>query len=337
MKRDGVLCKISIVLPSLNVVEYIEECLTSVISQTLVDIEIICVDACSEDGTADILNKYASADPRINVINCKKRSYGYQVNLGIQMSQGEYIGIVETDDFIDRRMYEILYMYAKENDLDCVKGDFWYTTGKQACYVRERKYAVKCHSDYYNVLISDNLRDKFMGYMYTWAGIYKKDFLVNNEIFHNESDGASYQDNGFWFQTMMYSKRLMFIPYALYNLRRDNPDSSFFSTGKIKAISEEYDFIHTKIEEAEVEDKDQLFKLCSLYRLKNQIGRLANVSADSVKDCFSIMVDDLKKAREKQELEYGIFDDKLVKYAEYALNGGTAVTYLDFLKEYGLE
>ena len=86
--------KISVILPSLNVGTYIEECLHSVIKQTLTDIEIICVDAGSTDGTLEILEKYAAEDERITVIRATKKSYGYQMNLGIDAARGEYIGIV---------------------------------------------------------------------------------------------------------------------------------------------------------------------------------------------------------------------------------------------------
>ena len=116
--------KISIIMPSLNVVPYIRECLESVISQTLQDIEILCVDAGSTDGTQDILYEYAEKDARIQVIASVQKSYGHQMNLGIENASGEYIGIVETDDFILPEMYEEMYAYAKENDAEFVKSDF---------------------------------------------------------------------------------------------------------------------------------------------------------------------------------------------------------------------
>ena len=86
--------KISIIMPSLNVVEYIDECIKSVLNQTLTDIEILCVDAGSEDGTWEKLEQYASNDVRVKLIRSERKSYGYQMNLGIKAAKGEYIGIV---------------------------------------------------------------------------------------------------------------------------------------------------------------------------------------------------------------------------------------------------
>ena len=96
------MSEISVIMPSLNVRPYIEKCLGSVVSQSFKDLEIICVDAGSTDGTLEIINEFARKDSRIKVINSDIKSYGYQMNLGIRYAKGEYIGIVETDDFIDR-------------------------------------------------------------------------------------------------------------------------------------------------------------------------------------------------------------------------------------------
>lgn len=97
---------ISIIMPSLNVKEFMEECISSVMNQSLKNIEIICVDAGSTDGTLEIINKCAQDDSRIKVFHSDKKSYGYQMNLGISKAQGDYIGIVETDDFIDEKLNE---------------------------------------------------------------------------------------------------------------------------------------------------------------------------------------------------------------------------------------
>ena len=101
--------KISIIMPALNVGAYIRECLHSVIEQTLEDIEIIVVDAGSTDGTLEIINEFALVDKRIQVVHSKIKSYGYQLNLGFSLAKADYIGIVETDDYIMKDMYECLY------------------------------------------------------------------------------------------------------------------------------------------------------------------------------------------------------------------------------------
>lgn len=118
--------KISVILPSLNVKQYIEQCIESVLNQTLEDIEIICVDAGSDDGTLEILKKYSELDSRIKLIHSDIKSYGHQLNLAIEQSKGEYIGIVETDDYIDENMYEVLYDLTDNGVVDISKVNFYH-------------------------------------------------------------------------------------------------------------------------------------------------------------------------------------------------------------------
>ena len=91
---------LTVILPSLNVVQYIGQCLTSVINQSYMDLEIICVDAGSTDGTLDIIKQYADSDKRVRIINCDEKSYGYQVNIAMDNAQGRAVAIVDTDDFV---------------------------------------------------------------------------------------------------------------------------------------------------------------------------------------------------------------------------------------------
>ena len=84
--------------------------------------------------------------------------------------------------------------------------------------------------------------------LYNWSGIFKLEFLRENHIRHNETPGASYQDNGFWFQTMALAKRVYFHKEAFYMLRRDNPNSSIHSKRKVYCIRDEYEFILSFLE-----------------------------------------------------------------------------------------
>ena len=116
--------KVSVIMPSLNVADYIVECLNSVVDQTLKNLEIICIDAGSTDGTYEICCDFARKDPRIKLIKSDKKSYGYQVNLGLSEASGEYVAILETDDYIDCMMYEKLYIQAVHDKLDYIAADF---------------------------------------------------------------------------------------------------------------------------------------------------------------------------------------------------------------------
>ena len=118
--------KISIIMPSLNVEPYIVECVDSVINQTLKDIEIIFVDAQSTDGTLEILKDYESKDSRVKLLISDKKSYGHQMNLGIVNATGQYIGIVETDDYVSPEMFYELYNLSNNGEYDIVKSKIYF-------------------------------------------------------------------------------------------------------------------------------------------------------------------------------------------------------------------
>ena len=104
MEKD---IKLTVIMPSLNVAPYIEMCIKSVVNQTMQDMEILCIDAGSTDGTLEILEQFKREDSRIRIIHSDKKSYGYQVNKGLALAKGKYVSIVETDDFISQDMYEL--------------------------------------------------------------------------------------------------------------------------------------------------------------------------------------------------------------------------------------
>lgn len=201
--------KVSVVVPVCNVEKYLRECLDSLLAQSLKEMEFICVDDGSKDSSPAILAEYAAKDSRIKVITKPNAGYGHTMNKGIDAAQGEYIGILESDDLAPREMYASLYAAAKKHDLDAVKSDFSRfetINGKRV----ETRVPLTADESWYNRIVDPAKEpDCLRLAMNTWTGIYKRDFLVKNNIRHNETPGASYQDNGFFFQTLCQAKRVM--------------------------------------------------------------------------------------------------------------------------------
>lgn len=234
--------KVSVIMPFLNSITYLKECMDSVINQTLKEIEIICVDAGSTDGTLDILREYAEIDKRIKIINSDKKSYGAQMNLGLKSAKGEYVGIVESDDFIEHNMYEELYKIAVKEKLDIIKSDYYHFKGK---IDKEKKYLnIIPWEDLYNKILYPAKEKRCVSFALTVTGLYRKAFIDLYNIRYNETPGASYQDNGFCFQTSCYASRMMFYNKAFYWYRQDNPNSSINNPNKVFNICEEYRFIY---------------------------------------------------------------------------------------------
>ena len=220
--------KVSVIMPSLNVALYIRECMDSVVNQSLKDLELICVDGGSTDGTWEILNEYARTDSRIRLFHSEKKSYGYQMNLGIREAQGEYIGIVETDDYILPEMYEALYDYAAEHNADFVKSDFnMFTTPAR----NERLFLNSpLGVEYGRLITTEEYAQCSAVDTFIWNGIYKRTFLRKHEIWFQETPGAAFQDSGFRYQVALCVKRGFFIKRSFYHYRRDNAGSSTYNS-----------------------------------------------------------------------------------------------------------
>lgn len=232
------MAKVSVLIPVYNAEEYLPQCLEAVLGQSLYDIEIICVNDGSTDESLSILKKYEMHDSRIVLVDKPNGGYGSALNAAFSKATGVYIGIVEPDDFIAKEMFERLYQAAHDNDCCMVKSNrFDYMRGK-ASFVETHKES--CCDVVFRPM--DN-KDFFLKAPSTWAGIYKKQMLVNYGIGWNETPGAAFQDTGFAFKVAACAQRAMLLHDAFYYYRRDNENSSTNSLGNAFAICEEFRLI----------------------------------------------------------------------------------------------
>lgn len=243
------MIKVSIVVPVYNVQQYLTQCIDSILGQTLQEIEVICVDDGSTDQSGEILDNYATMDTRIQVIHKENAGYGHTMNLGMSLAKGEYIGIVESDDFVDLNMYEILYRKAKQDNLDVIKACYMgmYHSNEMEPKLY-RKEITSQPINYGKVLNIKSMDVNFERVFATWSGIYRREFIEQNQIKHNETAGASYQDVGFSILTTLLSERLMYVEDSFYRYRMDNEGSSVKSEGKMYCVYEEYEYIRKVLE-----------------------------------------------------------------------------------------
>lgn len=256
--------KVSILVPIFNVEKYLEECLDSVVGQTLNDIEIICINDGSTDGSPEIIKRYANKDPRIVVINKKNSGYGDSMNKGLAKATGEYIGIVESDDFVELNMFENLYRFAKKHDTEVVKSNFYsyysdisesspkWSKEHGAVYDASKRKVITSQNEISHIIskkesgkVIDPSQKRHIFYQppSIWAAIYKRSFLDKNKIRFLPSPGASYQDTGFNFKVWSTAKRVYFTTDAYLHYRQDNEASSVNNPGKVLCIVDEYNEI----------------------------------------------------------------------------------------------
>lgn len=227
--------KVSIIMPTYNVEKYFRQCLESVINQTLTDIEIIPVDDGSPDNCGAIMDEYAAKDSRIKPIHQPNGGYGKAVNSGINAATGEYIGIVETDDWCDANMFEKLYNQAKKLDADVCKCDFRYFYGNDK--YRDCKVISTIAPEGKVFTIKENPQI-MKHHVSIWSAIYKRDYLNKNNIRVIESRSASYQDMPF--AALVYAKgaKIALVHDHLMNYRAEEGmnSSTIRTDGRLKMM-----------------------------------------------------------------------------------------------------
>lgn len=225
--RKKQMVKVSIIIPIYNEEKYLKECLSSVLNQSLKDIEIICVNDGSTDSSKDIIGEYAQKDGRIKAIHKKNTGNGNTMNCGLAIATGEYIGIVESDDFIESNMYEELYSLCQNGRVDVVKGNFWdcyeEVDGTIKKVINQERQALP---DLTNAGTVHDLPDILWGHPSIWSGIYRREFIEKNHIQFKEVKGAGWVDNPFFFDVITSAETIIWTSKPYYNYRKFSLDSS---------------------------------------------------------------------------------------------------------------
>ena len=317
------MAKVSIVVPIYNVEKYLGECLESLCAQTITDIEIICVNDGSKDNSLNIIKEFANKNSNIKYIDKENEGYGKTVNRGIKEATGEYIAILESDDFIKPEMYENLLKIAQETDADIVKCDFynyWGTTGQTTQvdqYPEEILNKTISAKDYIKI---------FSLQPAVWSALYKKDFLEKNNIKFLETAGASYQDISFCFKCYALAKKLRFTNEAYLYYRQDNMGSSVNNKSKVYCIKDELDEIDRFISEHEIKD---LSNVIAYLKYSHYSWNLKRISEGFHEEFIHFMSKELNKIELSSEYQ-NMFSKKQIK--DYNLIKENPKKYLKKLK-----
>lgn len=299
--------KVSIVVPVCNVEQYLRECIDSCVNQTLRDIEIICINDGSTDSSLEILKEYAANDDRVKIVNKDNAGYGHTMNLGMDLAQGEYIGIVESDDFVEPDMFECLYGIAQEKNLDIIKGDYYKIWGDEEN--RKRIYSkLNSKKHCYNNIIDPRECNDIFEFNTTWSGIYRKTFLQDNNIRHLETPGASYQDIGFWFKTTCTASSIYYIDKPFYHYRQDNINSSIHRKDKVYFSSNEYKKIYEYIS-ARPELYNNYIGIYNVRRYFNFMYTLNRIDEEFRADYITHFSEEFKAAFDKDEIVPELYNE----------------------------
>ena len=219
--------KVSVIIPVYNVEPYLKECLDSVINQTLKEIEIICVDDFSPDNSHKILEEYAKKDNRVIVFtNEKNIGSGPTRNVGIKNAKGEYISFIDPDDYISNDFIETLYGTAKKYNSDITSTLNIVVFGENIEKAKNADFNCDLKliegKGKSNISI-ENEKGGTLEYMtvFAWNKIYKKDFLIKNDLFFMNIKSGS-EDSELYQRILLVNKKTSYNRKAVYYHRKWN-------------------------------------------------------------------------------------------------------------------
>lgn len=234
MKKSPKKPKVSVIVPIYNVEKYLAKCLNSLVNQTLKEIEIICVNDGSTDNSAKILEYFTKNDSRIKVISQQNLGISVARNAGLNIATGEYIGFVDSDDWVDLEFFEKLYNVAKENSADISCAGF-KRRGKILSTIRKSYKEIKVYEDINDKVVVDKLPE----HNYIWNKIYLRDKWI-----FKFQEGRYFEDMAILIKILYASKMLVTVPDIYYNYRR-TPNS--IVTQKSEKLEEDYKWAENEL------------------------------------------------------------------------------------------
>lgn len=291
--------KVSIIIPVRNVENYIGECLDSVTNQTLKEIEIICVDDCSEDKSRQIINQFKEKDDRIVLLSTEKHSgQSTARNIGLSVASGEYIGFVDSDDIVEADMFEKMYDIASRVDSDITMCLSSLIDDKTKEISTDDYYSLKSFEKYSESCFDAEIaKNEILNYpAVIWNKIYKREFLTS--IGAKFADGYIYEDLPFCYYTFVNAKKVNILWEYLYKYRQNRMYSTMQNADKkvydrIPMVSQTY----------------EIFKKLSYFKEKN--GVFVGWIADDIFHRYTLLekkyyenyYTDMKKLFESFELD----------------------------------
>ena len=229
---------ISVLVPIYNVQDYLHECLGSLAAQDMSDVEFICINDGSTDGSRDIIQEFLDKDSRFTVIDKENSGYGASMNRGLEKAKGEFIAILESDDFMEPNALNVLHNAIVDSGADVVKANFWMYWSKPN--KRNEFFEVMPRKKTASLIDPSVDPEIFYTKPSIWSAMYRKSFLDEKQISFLETPGASFQDMSFTFKVWASTKKVYFIYDALVHYRQDNENSSVNSPAKVDALFNEY-------------------------------------------------------------------------------------------------
>lgn len=315
--------KVSVVVPIYRVEKYLRQCVDSILAQTLTDIEIILVDDGSPDACPAMVDEYAARDSRVVAIHQPNGGYGKAVNTGIAAARAPYIGIIESDDWIEPTMYEKLLCRAEETGADVVKCMFWKydstaPAGQQDSLWMSRAQDLSLAPD--APFSPAEWQPIFFYHASLWSNLYHADLLRSVPFI--ESAGAAYQDFPFIMEIYARARSMAVLKYPLLHYRMEpGQDSSTLGrdhrllrmpamTLTARKVLEQHGILH-RVKEA-----------FYYHAYLANIGFLENIQAEYRQEYFDALHQIMSPLRDDPSFTWRYFSKRQRRKAAIIVAGG---------------
>lgn len=303
---NGRKAKVAVIIPCYNMEKYLAFCLDSCISQTLYDIEIICVDDGSTDGTVAILEQFAAADPRIQIINQKNRGVSAARNAGLRAANSELIMFLDSDDYLSENTCERLWCESREAPTDIINfcANIFPDKPRADSWIYYNLTGVAPHRFWRfepGVLFREKSATPFV-----WRQAFRKEFLDACGVTFDERLSLG-EDTTFLMQLYPQGQNFSFLPDRLYHYRWYREDSAMAKANADLDVKIQQ---HLLVEE----------RVCAYWR---QQGWLECYGQDLVEWMLDFVVPEARSGKVKQpdillrQLRKLISDYDLEKYLRY--------------------
>ncbi len=312
---------ISIIVPVFNVECYLEQCLESITGQTYKNLEIIIIDDASTDRSLRLVEEISKGDSRFTILRQSSNSgYGAAVNRGIDFAHGEYISIIEPDDFISTDMMEILLDNIIQHDAQIAKCSFEQIDTQRGNKHSRQEWFVpgKAPAQIFN--ITDY--PEFLFYHPSiWSCLYKTSFLRGHHIRFKEYPGAAWVDNLFQVQVLTQAEKIIFVDVPLYYYRIGHNESS----SCLKNINIPFDRCKEINEYMKNRDLDHSVLMAFLYKREISYMKLVLYSpcdyVENVSSMYNVLIRTARSFHEDVLKQFKIFSSSEQKLVQIFCQG----------------
>ena len=309
--------KLSVIVPVYKVEPYIHKCVDSILGQTYTNLEVILVDDGSPDNCGKICDEYAAKDKRVKVIHKKNGGLSDARNAGIDISTGDIIGFIDSDDYIEARMYQEMIDYMEHNNLDIVCADTNQVKGNKIKFKpRYKKNYVWNKQEALSEILNENLDNA------AWNKIYKREIIGNTRF----PLGRVYEDVATIYKFIYNAHKVGYLskPYYYYVKRKGSIVTSGFN------CKSRYDCFVGYIERLNFAEKHKLscVEACRKQALETALATLTafyanneNIDSDrykKVNDFIKMQLDKKNHLRKKHEFLLWSFKNCRVLHKIYA-------------------